>query len=65
MRGQWAGNAARMSNTWRAKITLEWTPRDGKRVKERPKRRWRDNIEEVDSSQWMRVAQDRSALLEL
>ena len=55
-RGQWAGHVARMSNTRWAKITSEWTPRKGKRVRRRPKR-WRDNIEEVDSSQWMRVAQ--------
>ena len=61
MRGQWAGHVARMSNTRWAKLTSEWTPREGKRVKGRPKRRWRDNIEEVGSSQWMRVAQNRSA----
>ena len=65
MRGQWAGHVARMSNTRWAKITSEWTPREGKRVRGRPKRRWRDNIEEVGSSQWMRVAQNRSAWREL
>ena len=64
-RGQWAGHAARMSNTRWAKITSEWTPREGKRVRGRPKRRWKDNIEEVGSSQWMRVAQNRSAWREL
>ena len=52
MRGQWSGHVARMSNTRWAKITSEWTPREGKRVRGRPKRRWRDNIEEVGSSQW-------------
>ena len=51
VRGQWAGHVARMSNTRWAKIASEWTPREGKRVRGRPKRRWRDNIEEVDSSQ--------------
>ena len=61
MRGHWAGHVARMSNTRWAKITSEWTPREGKRVRGRPKRRWRDNIEEVGSRQWMRVAQKRSA----
>ena len=50
-----------MSNTRWAKITSEWIPKEGKRVRGRPKRRWRDNIEEVGSSQWMRVAQNRSA----
>ena len=43
------------------KITSEWTPRDGKRLRGRPKRRWRDDIEEAVGSQWMRTAQDRSA----
>ena len=61
MRGQWAGYVARMTNTRWAKITSEWTPRQGKRVRRRLEMRWRDNIEEVGASQWMRVAQDRSA----
>ena len=65
MRGQWAGHEARINNTRWAKITSEWTSREGKRVRERPKRRCRDNIEEVGSSQWMRVAQNRSAWREL
>ena len=65
MRGQWAGYVARMSNTRWVKITSEWTPREGKRVRGRPKRRWRDNVEEVGSSQWIRVAQNRSAWREL
>ena len=65
MRGQWAGHVARMSNTRWPNITSEWTPREGKRVRGGPKRRWRDNIEEVGSSQWMRVAQNRSAWREL
>ena len=30
--GQWAGHVARMINTGWAKITSEWTPREGKRV---------------------------------
>ena len=61
MKGQWAGHVARMKNTRWAKITSEWTPRDGKRLRGRPKRRWRDDIEEAVGSQWMRTAQDRSA----
>ena len=65
MRGQWAGHVARMSITRWAKITSEWTPREGKQVRGRPKRRWGDNIEEVSSSQWMRAAQNRNAWCEL
>ena len=54
-----------MSNTRWAKITLEWTPREGKRVRGRPKGKWRDHIEEIGGNQWMRVAQNRSAWHEL
>ena len=63
--GQWAGHVARMSNTRWAKITSEWTLTEGKRVRGRPKRRCRDNIEDVCSSHWMRVAQNRRAGREL
>ena len=65
MRGHWAGHVARISNTRWVKITSEWTSRELKLVRGRPKGRWRDNIEEVGSSQWMRVAQDRSVWREL
>ena len=51
MRGQWAGHIDRMSNTRWTKITSEWTPREGRRARGRPKRRWRDSIEEVGGSQ--------------
>ena len=59
------GRTARMSNTRWAKITSEWTPREGKLVRGRPKRRWKDNIEDVGSTQWMGVAQNRNAWHEL
>ena len=36
-RGQWAGHVDRMSNTRWAKITSEWTSREGKRVRGRLK----------------------------
>ena len=65
MTGQRTGYTARMRNTRWAKITSERTPREGRRARGRPKRRWRHNIEEVDVSQWMRVAQDRSQWREL
>ena len=65
MRGQWAGHVTRMSNIRSAKIISEWTPSEGKQVRGRPKRRLRDNIEELGSSQWIRVAQNRSACRKL
>ena len=66
MRGQWAGHIARTSNTRWAEMTSEWTPeKEDEHARGRPKTRWRDSIEEVGGSQWMRVAQDRSAWREL
>ena len=59
MRGEWAGHIARMDTGRWARKTTEWTPREGKRQRGRPKRRWRDNIEEVAGNTWMRKAQDR------
>ena len=39
MRGQWAGHLARMKNNkWAKKIT-EWTPREGRRAKGRPRKK--------------------------
>ena len=34
MKGQWAGHIACMDNSKRAKITTEWTSRDGKRKRQ-------------------------------
>ena len=52
MRGQWAGHVAGMSNTRWAKTTSGMDTQKRK-TRERPKRRSTDNIEDVDSSQWM------------
>ena len=58
-KGQWAGHVARMDfNNW-ARKTTEWTPRDRERTRGRPKRRWRDDIEQKAGSKWMQVAQNR------
>ena len=54
----------RTCSQW-ANIISECTPREGKQVRGRPKRRSRDKIEEVGSSQWMRMAEDRSRWCEL
>ena len=36
-RGHWAGHVASMSNTRWVKVTSEWTPTEGKRVRGDPK----------------------------
>ena len=59
MRGQWAGHVARISNTRWTEIISEWTPREGKQVRGRPKRRWRDNIKKdgtpVNGWEWLKI----------
>ena len=58
-KGHWAGHVARMDiNKW-ARKTIERTPRDRRRTSGRPKRRWRDDIEQKTGSKWMQVAQNR------
>ena len=65
MKGQWAGHIARMiDNRWTNKLT-EWTPREGRRQRGRPKRRWREDVEEKAGTAWTRLAQDRLAWKQL
>ena len=52
------------NNKWANKIT-EWTPREGRRAKVRPRKRWREGVEEVAGRMWMRKAQDREKLRRL
>ena len=58
-KGQWAGHLARMNTSKWARKTTEWTPREGKRARGRPKRRWRDDIERKAGTKWTQVAQSR------
>ena len=55
----WAGHIGRMENARWTKRSTERAPYDRKRGKRRPKRRWRDEIEERVGTQWMTRAQDR------
>ena len=58
---RWAGHVSRMrDNRWTIRMT-EWTPRNGKRSRGRPNRRWRDELDEYwKTSTWGREAQDRN-----
>ena len=62
---QTKGHVARMRNNQWATKTTEWRPREGKRAKGKPRRRWRDEIEEKAGSMWMRDAQDRDVWKEV
>lgn len=40
-------------------LLTEWWPRDGKKRVARPKAKWDDDIFEIASSTWMRLAYNR------
>ena len=56
---KWAGHVARRhDNRWTTRTT-EWTPREQKRPRGRPRTRWRDDLIHHMSLTWQRIAQDR------
>lgn len=60
LKWRWAGHAARCSDgRWTERI-IHWYPRGADRPRGRPRRRWRDDIEEVAGSTWTRSAADRT-----
>ena len=65
LKWKWAGHVARMKdNRWTVRCT-EWQVRDGKRSKGRPRRRWRDDIQQWLGATWSRKAKDRQKLRDL
>ena len=44
---------------WRTKRCTEWQPRRRKRSRERPSRRWQDDIARKEGTTWNRKATDR------
>ena len=58
-RWQWAGHVARMKdNRWTIRCT-EWQVRNGRRSRGRPRRRWRDDLQQWQGATWSRTAKDR------
>ncbi|GBP23911.1 hypothetical protein EVAR_86288_1 [Eumeta japonica] len=55
----WAGHMLREKNEKWSRIISEWYPRDGKRNKGRPIKRWEDDIKGVAGPEWTRIARDR------
>ena len=56
----WAGHISRMRDDRWTNTVTEWRPRDGKRARGRPMKRWRDEIDSHwRSVTWRRDAQDR------
>ena len=56
---RWAGHVDRMHDNRWAKRCTEWQPREGRRNRGRPARRWRDDIEVTAGKTWMRKTKDR------
>ena len=56
---RWAGHVARFQdNRWTLRVT-EWTPRQWKRTRGRPKIRWRDDLLNYMGPKWPEKARDR------
>ena len=58
LKWRWTGHMIRGKDKW-SKLTTQWYPREGKRKKGRPQKRWDDDIKHVAGTTWNRVAQDR------
>ncbi|GBP35255.1 hypothetical protein EVAR_19475_1 [Eumeta japonica] len=42
-----------------SRLVTEWYPRDGKRSRGRPNKRWEDDLRKIAGSVWSRLARDR------
>ena len=59
LKWRWAGHKIRGHDKWSKKVT-RWYPKEGKRKRGRPLKRWHDDISEVAGVTWNRVAQERT-----
>ncbi|GBP52344.1 Putative uncharacterized transposon-derived protein F52C9.6 [Eumeta japonica] len=59
LKWKWSGHMIRGKDKW-SKIITQWYPRDGKRKRGRPQKRWDDDIRQVAGKTWSRVARERS-----
>ena len=58
LKWRWAGHMIRGQDKW-SKIVTRWYPREGKRKRGRPQKRWDDDIRQVAGVMWNRVAHER------
>lgn len=59
LKWRWAGHMMRGADKWCKRVTV-WYPREGKRSRGRPQKRWDDDIRQVAGVTWNRVTQERS-----
>ncbi|GBP46046.1 hypothetical protein EVAR_24240_1 [Eumeta japonica] len=58
LRASTASQKRKGEDKW-SKIITQWYPRDGKRKRGRPRKRWDDDIRQVAGKTWSRVARER------
>lgn len=59
MKWRWAGHVARQDNSrWSNKV-IHWRPRETRRSRGRPQKRWLDDVREVAGRNWAQLAQNR------
>jgi hypothetical protein len=59
LKWNWAGHLARYPTDRLPNAVVSWEPKNGKRRKGRPRRRWKDDIVNAASFMWKRKAQNR------
>ena len=60
MKWSWAGHISRLKDDRWTKCITTWKPYERKRLRGRPAKRWRDDLDEYwNETTWQRTAQDR------
>ncbi|GBP12045.1 Putative uncharacterized transposon-derived protein F52C9.6 [Eumeta japonica] len=56
---RWTGHMSRENIEKWSRLVTEWYPRDGKRSRGRPNKRWEDDLRKIAGPVWSRLARDR------
>ncbi|GBP37630.1 Putative uncharacterized transposon-derived protein F52C9.6 [Eumeta japonica] len=56
---RWTGHMSRENIEKWSRLVTEWYPRDGKRSRGRPNKRWEDDMRKIAGPVWSRLARDR------
>ena len=60
LKWRWAGKVMRQSDERWTKRVSEWTPREGKRKRGRPRKRWASDLEDFKND-WHRFVYDKNS----
>ncbi|GBP24306.1 hypothetical protein EVAR_9404_1 [Eumeta japonica] len=56
---RWTGHMSRENIEKCSRLVTKWYPRDGKRSRGRPNKRWEDDLRKIAGQVWSRLARDR------